>query len=415
MPNGFRPFKIWIKNQLKKGFFYFRFACRQVFLSYEIGLHKRRKKIYPVVLCIANPGSIGGSELQIQIIAENLKKRLGECLVLVSGKIEKGRSNLFLKQLKTLGIPFFRLGIVGLTRYDLHPLLKEKTVDRLSHILKGSQICHFFNPSSTVLTPVMKQLGLSIYYMETGMPTLQGWWKILRGVIDDFHCVTSVSAAGLGSLKLHYGYKGPSCVTPSMFHRPSRSFFAKEPVSGVFDLVYFGRMTRGKGIDLLIEAFEHLIQKCPYATLSLIGSGERVFLYQKRVEEGKLSDRVRFTPWLQNEALYERLVQADLFCLPSFSEGMPCSILEAMSIGLPVVATNVGGVAEIIEDQVSGILIPPNDQERLNQALVDLAHDPIRRKYLRENALRNWEKMGTQKAVMDQLMIAYRKRLSNSE
>ncbi len=385
-----------------------RYGLHWMGLANEIRRYQSLKKTPPVLLCIANPGSIGGTELQIQIIAEALKNRLGDCLVLISGQLEGGRSNLFLERLKSLQIPFLRLRSLGLVPYHQWPFLKKRTAYLLGKAIGRSKICHFFNPSSTVLAPVVKTLGLAIYYMETGMPVSEGWWKVLHTTMGWFDYITSVSSAGLRRLEILYGYKGPSCVTPSMFNRLPSHFLCRQPVQGIFDLVYFGRMTRGKGVDLLIGAFSRLVRDFPYARLSLIGSGERLPLLRKVVNELRLADRVQFTDWLQGEALFSRLITMDLFCLPSFSEGLPTSLLEAMSIGLPILATNVGGVPEIIEHNVSGILIPPRDEEALTRALAELADDPLRRLRLRAEALLRWEKVGTKEAVIGQLMTAYR-------
>lgn len=407
MPSSLRNLRYKLKRQLLNLLFFFSYCIHWISLAKQIRRSKALKRAPPVILCIANPGSIGGTELQIQIIGEALKTRLGDCLVLISGKLEGRKSNLFVKRLESLGISFLLLKSIGLVRYDQQPFLEKITAHLLRKAIEGSKICHFFNPSSTALASLVKNMGLSVYYMETGMPTYEGWWRILHATIDQFNYITSVSLAGLRRLESLYGYKGPSSVIPSMFHPPQGHFLSREPRKGVFDVVYFGRMTRGKGVDLLIESFCRVVKEFPYATLSLIGSGERLRQFQKLVKELNLSDRVRFIDWLQNEELFSRLIEADLFCLPSLAEGLPCSILEAMSIGLPVVASDVGGVSEIIEHDISGILIPPRDGEALTKALLKLADDPIRRARLREEALLRWKKVGRKEVVINQLMTAY--------
>ena len=387
-----------------------RYILHGIWLAIEMRRCRIEKKI-PVFLCIANPGSIGGTELQVQIIAEALKARFGNCLVIINGKLEGGKSNLFLKRLNSLEIPVLRLRSLGLVRYDDWPFLTKCTAYLLSKILKTSKICHFFNPGSTALAPVIKTIGISIYYMETGMPAADGCgWKILHSTISYFNYVSSVTAAGLRSLELFYGYKGPSCVIPSMVNSPARPYLCKKPAQGIFDIVYFGRMTQTKGVNLLIEAFSRLRTKVPYARLTLIGSGKRKFLdpLQNRIKELRLSDSIQILGWLQDDALFSHLSSMDLFCLPSFTEGLPCSILEAMSIGLPIVATSVGGIPEIIEHNVSGLLIPPRDEEALTKALLELADDPLRRNQLREAALESWGKVGAKDVVLDRLISAYR-------
>ncbi len=406
MGSTFRILRHTVKRRVLNFLFFLSYAFHWISLANQIRRYKTLQAP-PVILCIANPGSIGGTELQIQIIAEALKARFGNCLVLISGKLEGKKSNHFIKRLESSGISFFLLKSLGLVRYDQRPFLKKITGYLLRKVIGGSKICHFFNPTSTVLAFLVKNLGLAVYYMETGMPAYEGWWKILQTTISQFNYVTSVSLAGLRRLESLYGYNGLSCVTPSMFVLPPGYFLCREPREGAFDIVYFGRMTRGKGVNLLIESFCRIVKDFPYATLSLIGSGEKLHQFQKLVKELNLSGHVRFTNWLQNEELFSRLIEADLFCLPSLAEGLPCSILEAMSIGLPIVASDVGGVSEIIEHDISGILIPPRDGEALTKTLLKLANNPSRRAQLRKEALLRWKKIGSKEVIIDQLMTAY--------
>ncbi len=394
-----------VKRILHKVWIACRFPWDWIVFTLEVFFCKERR--FPVILCIANPGFLGGTELQVQIISEALKNRFGSCLVFVSGRVEGGRSNLFLKRLRDLAIPYLRLGVVGLVAYDRHPFLQKMLAIVLGKVVQGARICHFFNPSATVLSAVLKRLGLDLYYMETGMPEPGRWWDVLRMTMGHFRYVTSVSEVGLRRLERFYGYTGPSCTIPSMFLPPSRPWLCRKPMPGVFDVVYFGRMTPGKGVELLIQAFAHLVQEVPYANLLLIGSGEAICSFQEQVRALHLADRVRFTNWLQNDDLFARLVVTDVFCLPSFSEGMPTSILEAMSIGLPIVATEVGGVPEIIEHNISGVLVPPRSEKALARALIDLAQDPLRRVQLSQEALQRWQKVGTQEVILRRLMQIY--------
>jgi glycosyltransferase involved in cell wall biosynthesis len=396
-----------LKNAARSFFLCLRYIFDWICLAYVIRRNPPLKDKPQIVLCMANPGSIGGTELQIEIIAAALKKNLGSCLILFSGKVEAGKSNLFLKRLGSYKIPFIHLKSLGLIPYHEWPILKKGTKYLLNKVIKNSKICHFFNPSSTHLAPVIQSLGLSIYYMETGMPVAEGWWKTLYTTMIHFNYVTSVSTEGLNRLQLLYGYRGPSCVIPSMIHPIPARFRCRDPIEEVLNIVYFGRMTRGKGVDLLIQAFGQLIQEFPYAKLNLIGSGERLPILHQLVHELHLSKNVHFTPWLQNEELFSQLITQDLFCLPSFTEGLPSSILEAMSIGLPILSTTVGGIPEIIEHNVSGVLIPPRNLEALTKALLELAHQPQRRLQLREEAFLRWEKVGAQEVVIPRLMATY--------
>ena len=94
-------------------------------------------------------------------------------------------------------------------------------------------------------------------------------------------------------------------------------------------------------------------------------------------------------------------------CLPSFSEGTPCSIVEAMSIGLAVLATDVGGIPELIDNGVSGILVPPHDETALVQALTRLALDPSFRKRAAENGFQRYKNHFSPEQHVPQLLSLY--------
>ena len=89
---------------------------------------------------------------------------------------------------------------------------------------------------------------------------------------------------------------------------------------------------------------------------------------------------VQFSGWVPRESIVHRYHGADVFVLPSFGEGMPNVVLEAMSCGLPVVATAVAGSAELVRDGVNGLLVPPADVPALSQALARLVGDASMRK-----------------------------------
>jgi glycosyltransferase involved in cell wall biosynthesis len=89
-------------------------------------------------------------------------------------------------------------------------------------------------------------------------------------------------------------------------------------------------------------------------------------------------DAVRFTGYLDQENVAAILRESDALVLPSFAEGVPVVLMEAMASGKPVVATQVGGVSELVEDGVSGFVVPPGDPESLAGAIITLADPKIR-------------------------------------
>ncbi len=124
----------------------------------------------------------------------------------------------------------------------------------------------------------------------------------------------------------------------------------------------------GKGLDALLEAMVEVVDAIPGVRLALAGDGpERDYLEAVAICNG-VGDAVE---WLGNlDDVIPLLSSSDVFVNPSWSESFPYSILEAMAVGSPIVATDVGGVPEAIEDQVTGILVPPHDRVALAGALI---------------------------------------------
>ena len=130
-------------------------------------------------------------------------------------------------------------------------------------------------------------------------------------------------------------------------------------------LMYAGRLVPEKRVDHLLEIWEDVRSKFPLAHLLIVGGGEE----QARLENMHV-DGVQFTGQVEDAVPY--LQAADLFVLPSSTEGLSNAMLEAMSCGLPVLATSVGGAPDVIEHQVSGWLVPPEDVDALRQGLETL-------------------------------------------
>lgn len=135
------------------------------------------------------------------------------------------------------------------------------------------------------------------------------------------------------------------------------------------------RLERHKGVDVLLDACARLTDWTGQVHLDIYGEGAcRIELEQRAAAHGL---DVTFHGNVAN--VRDRLLEADIFVLPSRGENLPITILEAMAAALPVVATRVGGVAELVEDGVSGRLVEPDDAAGLAEALAGLILDSERR------------------------------------
>lgn len=147
-------------------------------------------------------------------------------------------------------------------------------------------------------------------------------------------------------------------------------------------LVFVGRLAAAKGVPVLVDAFREVLRRHPDATLTLVGDGPERPLIEARATEAGISDALEITGYLSQSAVADRLGEGDVFVLPSFAEGLPVVLMEAMASGLPVVATRIAGVSELVEDGVSGLLVPPGDATALAGAICRLFGDAALRERL---------------------------------
>lgn len=151
---------------------------------------------------------------------------------------------------------------------------------------------------------------------------------------------------------------------------------------GEWRFVQAGRLIEKKGLPVTLRAFAAFLHQYAKATLTIAGEGPLRDELQKLAGELNIAERVSFTGFISQERLREIYYASDIFLHPSHTgsdgnqEGIPNAMLEAMASGLPVFATEHGGIPEAIENGVSGVLVPERDHEALANALINAARDP---------------------------------------
>jgi glycosyltransferase involved in cell wall biosynthesis len=149
---------------------------------------------------------------------------------------------------------------------------------------------------------------------------------------------------------------------------------------------YVGWLIPIKGVTYLVNAMAEVVQRHPNSLLVLVGKGdekgEEEIKLSKQVENLGIADNVRFLGWRPD--VNEIMGCFDIFVLPSLNEGMGRVLVEAMSAGLPIVASRVGGIPDLLKDGENGLLVPPANAGALEQAISDLLSDKDRRKRMGE-------------------------------
>jgi colanic acid/amylovoran biosynthesis glycosyltransferase len=149
-----------------------------------------------------------------------------------------------------------------------------------------------------------------------------------------------------------------------------------------------GRLVPIKGHGVLLEAIAHLARSGERVSTTIVGDGPRRTPLERLARRLGIAELITFAGAVGQDEIGRHYEAADVFCLPSFFEGIPVVLLEAMAAGVPVVASRVAGIPELVEDGRSGILVPPGRPDLLANALRSLLGDAQRRAGLAAEARR---------------------------
>jgi N-acetyl-alpha-D-glucosaminyl L-malate synthase BshA len=167
-----------------------------------------------------------------------------------------------------------------------------------------------------------------------------------------------------------------------------------------------------KRVENIVEIHARILKKMP-VRLVMVGDGPERMRAEQRAHALGVADSVVFLG--KHMAVEELLGCADLFLLPSQSESFGLSALEAMSCGTPVVASNVGGIPEVVEDGECGLLFPPGEVEAMAEGAIEILSDPVRWHAMSHASRRIAEERFSAAAVVSAYESYYERVLSESQ
>lgn len=173
--------------------------------------------------------------------------------------------------------------------------------------------------------------------------------------------------------------------------------------SKLVKIAFMGRLCKRKGTYDIIEAAKYINSNLE---INLYGDGN-IDEFQKLINDNHLQQKVKIMGWISGKEKEEVLKNSDIYLLPSYNEGLPMSILEAMAHALPIISTPVGGIPEAVEEGVNGFLVGPGDYKEIAKKIDLLAEDkPLREKMGQESYKIAKEKFDI-KIIIKQLQDIY--------
>lgn len=331
---------------------------------------------------------IGGAEVYLQVLALGLNKEQFDIRVAIPKN--KG-TEVFVNELRSKGIR-----VDYIRRYNIHNnyLYFKKNKPDLIHF--NVPFPSFYCCTTAILAGLFYSKS-KLYVTEHLVPLEYRPNPFFRSIINLIYrkLNSSITVSNKNKEALIKNFDLPeskikviyNCVNIDSIVKYNREIakdlnekFSINDSAIVFGTV--GRLHKQKGHQYLIDASKNVIEKVPNSVFLLVGTGSEKYQLIQKIEENNISDHFRIVGYQEN--LPEILALIDIFVLPSISEGFPFSILEAMAARKPVIATNVGGVPEIITNNVNGILVEPMDSDALAKAMILLAKDKKKRDQIAE-------------------------------
>ena len=322
------------------------------------------------ILFVSTSTTVGGAEKTLYTLATRLEPKLHQVAGVVSLKPE----GEYARRLKTSG---FRVESLGLNRA---PRLSDAS--RLAEIIarerpdivhafmyQAIQLCRLAKPKTS--HPFKLISSPRVHYRTRSFFTL----LVDRALKsrDDLLISECESSREFLINNLGYDPKKIKTIRNGVDLPTERQKQRVNPNDLLIASV--GRLDKQKGFSTLIEAMAKL--KDSSLRCVILGDGPERAGLEALVRKHKLEERVQLPG--ERGDIASRLSACDIYCLPSLWEGLPNALLEAMALGLPVVASAVDGVPEAVEDGKTGLLVPPADPAALAAALLSFAGDPSRR------------------------------------
>lgn len=329
----------------------------------------------------------GGMERYVYNLSKNLIRE-GHAVEVFTSNVPEGRTHdvvdgIPVRRLKCIGEPL-RNPLVPSILFLLDELKKFDIIH--VHNLYGSlalsipllkRFCRIplvlTHHGQLVYGEPMKDICVKIYEKSIG--------KVILKYVDNTIVLSESDAQYISSS----GFKGdnievlPNAINPADFaayiNVDTAEFIAKYHLEGRKRILFVGEVTNRKGIPTLIKSIPLLLKKVlkEEVVFVVVGSGENLSDARALARDLGVESHVVFTGRLPFVELMQAYRSADLFVLPSLSEGLPTSILEAMYFGLPVVSTDIPGVKDHFND--FAILVPPKNELALSNAIISVLDD----------------------------------------
>lgn len=263
-----------------------------------------------------------------------------------------------------------RLGYLGLDMIFFVQLVRSRFAQR-------AKVIHFRKPDCFRMISLAKHLGFRTVYSEDTIPQSYTvhFYQGLAGAMTSIDVVAACSCASARAIAPYCDPRRSIEILPHIVPAPEIDTPGDISHAGDFAVGSFSRLVPEKDIVTLLRAAQVVLMQQPAMRFLIASDGPERLKLMSLAEELGIAGNIDFLGLLPETEISEKMAGVDLVASSSLYEGMPVSLIEAMALAKPVVATAVGGVPEVVEDGVTGMLVPLCDPAALASAILAISSD----------------------------------------
>jgi glycosyltransferase involved in cell wall biosynthesis len=269
------------------------------------------------------------------------------------------------------------------------------------------------DPSAMIMIQAADEAGIPIIYQELGMPyhppDFHSYYEQFTSVLPLCTEVAALSPMLVQHCRDKLPPQKRMSIIPIMSDEAENGRKPRQPPADRITFGFAARMEKLKGVMILIDAFAQAHQICGNLALNMAGDGSQRHKIASRVKALEIAGRYRYNgAYTHPEDCRAFMESLDVFVMPSFSEGTPNSIVEAMACGKPIIASDVGGIPDMIGED-AGILVPAGDVGALADAMILLATNKGLREQMGQSAKTRYQRLFAPTVVLPLLGSIYRR------
>jgi len=308
------------------------------------------------------------------------------------------------RQLQSMGHKVKVLTTSPRSSYDGVISLEPYRIDKIRSTLKSFKpeiihVHHAFTPLSLIsiifsskssIPVILTNHSAYFYDYDVALKTLGLAAlpiKYILGKVDNVIAVSNIAKKFIDSFLLGKRAKVIPNGVDTRKYTPDGEKITSESLLGDPTILFVGRLVYRKGPWVLLDALKSVVSEYPKAKLLIVGEGPYLLSLLEKTRKLSLRGNVEFLGYVKQSDLPRIYRSADIFVMPSiFGEAFGIVLLEAMASRLPVIASRVGGIQEIIDNCIDGILVPPKSHRAISKSIIDLYSDRKLMNWLAYNA-----------------------------